>query len=402
MSVRCLLFWTFISGVSFALLASCAGMFEGGFGGQAERSAPAPVRSGAATSRSAKTAPAAQEVAADAAPPASAPRGATGAGTQYVVAPGKEPTPPAQNPSARKRVYQATLELSVASVERARADIIEQAQTAGGYIESSADDTIVIRVPAARFDEVLTSVQSLGDVRSRSIQASDVTDQYADLSLRLKTAEASRARLYELLDQAKKAGERLAILREIRRLTEEIEQLRSSLDALGRLIEFSRITVHLVSRMQEQQVVRSAIPFAWIGALDPLRKTTTDLRKPIEISVPKDFAVFTQDRFIRAEAADGTRIRVGSVPNNPEGDTAFWAAALSFHLAKYYARTDALEAGKFHGVAFVSRDAKPYVYAVLAAVRDKEIIVAEIYLPNEQIAEQRLASLRAMLARATL
>lgn len=313
------------------------------------------------------------------------------------MAPAENPIPPAQNPQERKRVYEARAELLVASVERARAAIIEQAQAADGYVESSVKDTVIIRVPAARFNEVLETIQGLGEVRGRQIEATDVTDQYADISLRLKTATASRARLYVLLEQAKKAEERLAILREIRRLTEEIEQLSGSLDTLGRLIEYSRITVHLLPRIKAQQVTRSAIPFAWIAALDPLKQTTGELGKSIKITPPTDFAVFSKDRLVRAEAADGTRIRIGSVPNDPKGDTKFWETALSFHLAKYYAQTQVVSAGDFHGVAFVSRDAKPYVYAVLVAVKDDEIVVAEAYLPTEVIARERLDSLRAML-----
>lgn len=396
---------TAVSIVSLALVVSCASMREVAYSGsegsgQKEAIPSDAARSSAPTSRSSKSAPAVQEVAANAPSPSA--RGATRPDTEAVVAPGKNPIPPAQNQQERKRVYEAKVELLVASVERARADIIEQAQAADGYVESSVKDTVIIRVPAARFDEVLATVQGLGDVRSRQVEATDVTDQYADLSLRLKTATASRARLYELLEQAKKSDERLAILREIRRLTEEIEQLSSSLNTLGRLIEFSRITVRLLPRIQAQQVTRSAIPFKWIAALDPLKITTRNLGKSIEITLPKDFAVFSKDRFVRAEAADGTRIRIGSVANDPKGDTTFWETALSFHLAKYYARTQSLEAGSFHGAGFVSRDAKPYVYAVLVAVKEDEIVVVEAYLPNEGIAQERLTSLRAMLEGAAL
>ncbi len=401
--------WTLSSLILLSLLVSCAGFGSkeasagGTLGGRTAVATSEAPRKAAPPPSSAKRASAPQESAADAllpsgAVPSAAPRG----GAQTVAAPGGGPPPPAQAPSERKRVYEATLELSVASVEQSKRRIIALTQTAGGYTESSVEQTLVIRVPAARFDEVLAAVQELGEVRSRSIQSTDVTDQFADLTLRLKTAEASRTRLYQLLEQAEKAQERLAILREIRRLTEQIEQLRSSLDSLGRLVEFSRITVYLASRMQEERVTRSAIPFRWIAQLAPVRRTTADLKQPIELSLPEDFAVFSKDRFVRAEAADGTQLRIGSVPNDPKGDTSFWASALAFHLARQYARTDRLEAGRFKGVAFSSRDAKPFVYAVLAAVRDTEIVVVEIYLPSEKTAHERLEALRAMVEGVTL
>lgn len=395
-----------VSLIAVLVLASCAGfgskeasMAGSLVGTTAVASSEAPPNAASAPVAAKRAAPR-QESAADAVAPRSSAAG--GAPAQAVAAPGATPLPPAQTPSERKRVYEATLELSVASVEQTRSEIIAQTQAAAGYIESSVGQTLVIRVPAARFDEVLATVQSLGETRSRSIQATDVTDKFADLALRLKTAEASRARLYQLLEQAEKAQERLAILREIRRLTEQIENLQSSMDSLGRLVEYSRITVHLVPRMQEQRVTRSAIPFRWVALLDPIRRTTSDLEQPIELSIPEDFAVFSKDRFVRAEAADGTRIRIGSVANDPKGDTTFWASALSFHLAKQYARADRLEAGPFRGVAFSSRDANPFVYAVLAAVRGSEIVVVEVYLPSESIARKRLAALRSMVEGASL
>ena len=48
----------------------------------------------------------------------------------------------------------------------------------------------------------------------------------------------------------------MKILREIRRLTEEIEQLKSSLDSLDRLIRYSRISVSLVPRIDETGELR--------------------------------------------------------------------------------------------------------------------------------------------------
>jgi len=296
---------------------------------------------------------------------------------------------PEQRPE-RMRVFSATLELSVASVERAREAVLMLLESVGGYVESSQEDYLVLRVPAERFDSTLQEVESLGQVLSRFIETADVTDQFVDMQRRLEIARASRERLYELLERTDDSDEQVAILREIRRLTEEIEQISSRLESLGSLVAYSRITVQLRPRLAGEDVLLDRIPFPWIAALDPLTATIGRARRSIDAELPADFARFSEGRLIRAESADGVRIRLGGRENAPEGDDEFWREALLFHRGPLYAEATELEIGDFHGVSFLSRDVEPYVYWVLVHVRDGELLVAEFFFPSREVlAEHR-------------
>lgn len=303
------------------------------------------------------------------------------------------PSLPVEERAERMRVFSATVDLSVGSVERTREELFAIVEESGGYIESAHSDYLVLRVPASHFDAIVDRIETLGEVLSRSIESADVTDQFVDLERRLEIARAARERLYELLDRTDDSDEQVEILREIRRLTEEIEQISSRLESLGRLVAYSRITVQLRPRLTAEEVLLERIPFPWIAALDPLYPTIGKARRRFEGELPADFALFSEGRLIRAESADGVRVRAGALENEPEGDSEFWREALLFHRGPAYAEAERIESGGFVGVSFESRDSKPYTYWVLVHVDGRALIVAEVFFPTAESLEAHRADL---------
>ena len=290
----------------------------------------------------------------------------------------------------RLRVFSADLQLIVASIEQSRTEIIVTVEGAGGYIESSQADFLVVRVPAATFNPVLEEIESVGEVRSRQVRTADVTDQFFDLERRLLISQTSRDRLLELLEQTDDADERVRILRDIRRLTEEIEQLRSALESLEQLIQFSRITVRLISRIQASTIGQQQIPFPWIRALSPVGAGFGEAESDIGIVPGDEFAVFSEGRSVFAEAADGTQLRAGAVVNQPRGDEEFWQAALLFHLEPFYRSITAIAAGEYRGVLVESRDTRPFSYLILTRARETELVIVEVFFPEPMAVESRL------------
>lgn len=305
-----------------------------------------------------------------------------------------EPAPAAK----RLRVYTGFLELVVNEVERAREAVIQTAGQLGGHVESTTEEYVVVRIPAARLEEAMQIVTGLGQVTTRTIETADVTDQYADLGRRIEIARHTRDRLYTLLDRTTDVEERVSILREIRRLTEQIEGMSSALTLLAGQIELSRLTVHLVSRIEAGDPGARRIPFPWIAYLDPLHPSGGPSQSPITVGLPDEYAVFQSGKRVQAEAADGTRIAVGVVTNVPAGTTVFWRDALRFHLADLYRALEPVTAGAFEGAVFESKDIVPFHYLVAVAVRGGEIVVAEVFFPDTAAREKRLASLESVLA----
>jgi hypothetical protein len=297
----------------------------------------------------------------------------------------------------RVRVYSGACTIVLDNVEQAKRQISDMAEKVGGYVEQSSDTGIVIRVPAASFRSAFEEVLNLGEVLHKAIETYDVTDQFTDPAGRLAVAIKARDRLYALLKKVEDVKERLEILKKIREYTETIERLDLSLQVLEQRIAMSRITVELRSRLAAPQGTEKPIPFDWIARLHPLYASTADLRGKVTVPLPDDVALFQQKGVLRAEAADGTRIRVGTVKNDPRGDAAFWQQALVYHLKGRYEQATETDLGAVKAALFTSKDRNPFYYLVgaMPLPREPTLVVFEVYFPTEAARARHLEDLLA-------
>jgi hypothetical protein len=178
-------------------------------------------------------------------------------------------------PAAKKRMvhYNGFVRLKVTSPRETMEQAVAIAERAGGYVEASSDTTLTLRIPAEKIRPVFADVQKLGDVLARSLTAHDVTDAFTAMELRLSTYRASRDRLVTLLGRARNEAEKLELLREIKRLTEEIDQLELRIQTLVKLASFSRLTLECVPRQAHTAGAPEEIAaFRWIRDLSPFRR----------------------------------------------------------------------------------------------------------------------------------
>ncbi|MBN2444698.1 MAG: DUF4349 domain-containing protein [Spirochaetales bacterium] len=285
----------------------------------------------------------------------------------------------------RMKVYFGFLRLRVDNITESRSTISSMADEAGGYVEESYEDTIIIRIPKELFKEILGRLMNLGEVLNKSIETYDVTDFFQDLTARLEIAKTTRDRLYALLERITDVKERLKILKEIRRLSEEIENINLTLENIKRLISFSRITIKLEQRLTDLSTEnKQTIPFAWIAALDPFYISLARLSGRVSINLGDEFAVFKNKRYFFAESTEGVRLHIASTKNTPRGDSEFWQKAVEYHLSRFYKGTEFLDLGVFKAVEFTSKDAEPFTYIVGVFVRKDTIFVCEVLFPNRK------------------
>ncbi len=286
----------------------------------------------------------------------------------------------------RKRIYNGQTSLVVESVEDTKKEIEALTISTSGYVTQIYEDFISIKIPAALFHETFEKILLMGDVRSKNISTYDVTDYYADSTAQLETAIKTRTRLQQLLLKSTDPEERAKILKEIGRLTEEIELIKNRISTLDNNISFSTITVKLTPRL-EQNVVGQSIPFSWIADLHPLYSVSNKIKAKLDFKPGSEYAIFDKDKIYRAESSLGTTIKVSTVENRPLGDNIFWQRALLHFMSSYYrsAQSKELSIGErdMLGVEFISKDKKPFKYFVGVVVIKKEIHVIEIYSPDE-------------------
>jgi hypothetical protein len=171
---------------------------------------------------------------------------------------------------ARERIliYTANLQVLSTDIDASLTAAQKICTDVGGYMDGMNQGSITMRVPAAKFFSVLEEIRKLGQILSKSINAQDVTDEYVDLQLRLKNAEATRDRLLAILEKAQTVKDTLEVERELSRVREEIERIKGRLTVLDRQTAFSTITVNFMPPAPvEARRSRPPTPFAWLDSL---------------------------------------------------------------------------------------------------------------------------------------
>ena len=124
----------------------------------------------------------------------------------------------------------------------------------GGYLSSSniqAGDnnrlsgTVVIRIPAAEFENTLAGVKAIGTVKSVSTQGEDVTEEYVDTQAQKTSYQNQLAQYNEIMKKAVKVSDVIEIQQQIDRVQTELDRLEGRLKYLNSQIDMSTITVTL-------------------------------------------------------------------------------------------------------------------------------------------------------------
>lgn len=124
--------------------------------------------------------------------------------------------------------------------------------------EESISYDLKIRVPANNFERLISSLENGKDeIRSKSIQARDVTEEYVDIETRLTNKRVYLKRYKELLSKASTVKDILAIEENISKLQEEIESKEGRLKYLSDQVSFSTLELNLY---KEKEFIYKAQP----------------------------------------------------------------------------------------------------------------------------------------------
>ncbi len=320
-------------------------------------------------------------------PPASS--GASGQATAPPAAPA---------PSPRMVFYEGQATLRVTTPREAVAAAVRIVEKAEGYVEQRTDTFVILRLPVREFRPLFDELLALGEVTERSVSAQDITDAYTATELRLRIQVASRDRLIALLAKAKNEHEKLQILREIKRLTEQIDQLEVQVQTLASLAAFSRVTLRFVPKGAPitQPGQEPIAAFRFIHQLSPFKRDVASQGERLEVAVPKGMVMLSKTGPFVAESADGAVLWASKRPNDPKGDAAFWIDAIAQRLAPGY-RVKRLSIGPYQAVELVDAAAQAYRYLVLVRVRGADLELVEVYYPSAAHEARYDAAVRAAL-----
>ncbi len=158
--------------------------------------------------------------------------------------------PPGGPRTDRQIIRTADLRVEVDDLEQAGERATAAVTSRDGFVESSYEAgeeslRLQFRVPAAALDGLLTDLEALGRVKHASVSSYDVTEQHADLKVRLANDVKLRDRLRQLLERASTVEEILAVEKELARVQTEVEALQGQLERLESQVSLSSVTLTL-------------------------------------------------------------------------------------------------------------------------------------------------------------
>jgi hypothetical protein len=160
------------------------------------------------------------------------------------------------------------LQLQVAGLDAALAEASGRVGALGGYVSGSerrgeADNaaaTVLYRLPAARWDEALVALRSLGSkVLGEETKTEDVTAEVVDLGARISNLHATEQALQAIMTKATKISDVLDVQSQLTDVRGEIEQLTAQRKHLQEQAAYSTLTV--TYSLREQAVLATTESF---------------------------------------------------------------------------------------------------------------------------------------------
>ena len=162
----------------------------------------------------------------------------------------------------RQVIRTGYMSMRVEDVRRSAAEVRGLATAARGLIVSedigasgdSAYATIQAQVPAKDLDRFIEDVSALGTVDSVNLSASDVTGQVVDLDARIDALTTSISRLTQLLAQASRMEDLLAIETQLAQRQSELDALTAQRTYLADQVAMSTLTVTLAPLTETPEI----------------------------------------------------------------------------------------------------------------------------------------------------
>jgi flagellar basal body-associated protein FliL len=170
--------------------------------------------------------------------------------------------------AGRKLIITYHYNLETKDMEASLTALDSAITASGGYVENSNfwsreagapfnSANFVYRVPRTQVLFFKDAVENSANVRSKTEEGQDITEQYFDTEARLHVLTTQETRLLELLEQSGTLADLIEVERELARVRVDIELLTGSLRKFDNLVELS--TFHVgISSVEEYTPVATA------------------------------------------------------------------------------------------------------------------------------------------------
>ncbi len=151
------------------------------------------------------------------------------------------------------REYEITLETK--NFNKTIADLRGEVEKVGGYEENArvnpatekrqGNATIVFRIPTEQLETFNKSISGIGNVTSQMITSKDVSLSYADITARIESLRAEKARLMELYEKADTITESADLSERLASIGGELKSYENQLQIMEGRISMTSYTFHI-------------------------------------------------------------------------------------------------------------------------------------------------------------
>ena len=182
--------------------------------------------------------------------------------------------------------------------------LIVRAADLGGYVLSSSTSpgsggridqgSLIVRVPSAKLNDMVTGVPSSWQVSSIDYGSVDHTAETIDLSARLKAITAHRNALQKLLDSTTNLNDITTLENQLADVQQQLDQVQGQLDSVNGRVDMATATIglrekgvvaHPAPKPQPPPRVLQAIADGWNNAVAVISGVTVGLFSALPLLV---------------------------------------------------------------------------------------------------------------------
>lgn len=173
----------------------------------------------------------------------------------------------------QKIVYTGNLSIQTLEYEKSAASIRKKIKDAGGFSEAESERdndyywyshssgsgstrylSITARIPSEKFEDFINSLSGDGKVMSRSVNAENISQVYANKETYKKSLEKEQERLLEMMDKAETIEDMITVESRLSEVERQLNVYKTDLAQMDKDVEFSTVYIELkeVKRYTEE------------------------------------------------------------------------------------------------------------------------------------------------------
>ena len=201
----------------------------------------------------------------------------------------------------QKIVYTGNLSIQTLEYDKSAASIRKKIKDAGGFSEAESERdndyywynrsggsgntrylNITARIPSEKFEDFINSLSGDGKVMSRSVNAENISQVYANKETYKKSLEKEQERLLEMMDKAQTIEEMITVESRLSEVERQLNVYKTDLAQMDKDVEYSTIYISLeeVKRYSEEThtlTFAEELKYAFDDAISSFRNFCEDV-----------------------------------------------------------------------------------------------------------------------------